>query len=123
MASRDNHTALGRPVPSYWAGVPDLAANGNPASGYVILVDGQRIIIGGTCAVAPRYAALIALCNEQLGLPLGFLHSVLYNLAPDVQTCSDTRIGDNAISGRHGAYPAASADYNRQPGGSDCNFT
>jgi kumamolisin len=42
-------------------GVPDVAGNADPATGYQILVDGKWCIIGGTSAVAPLWAGLIAL--------------------------------------------------------------
>ena len=75
------------PVPDYQAklgesvtgrGVPDVAGDADPASGYVIRVDGQEMVIGGTSAVAPLWAGLIALLNQQLGHPVGFLNPLLY---------------------------------------------
>lgn len=37
-------------------GVPDVSADGDPASGYLVRVDGEEIPIGGTSAVAPLWA-------------------------------------------------------------------
>jgi kumamolisin len=59
-------------------GVPDVAGNADPATGFQILVDGQNIVVGGTSAVAPLWAGLIALINEQLAEPVGFFNPVLY---------------------------------------------
>ena len=59
-------------------GLPDLAGNADPDTGYEILADGQRAPIGGTSAVAPLVAALIARCNQGLGRRVGFLNPVLY---------------------------------------------
>ena len=59
-------------------GVPDVAGNASPASGYVVRVDGQTFLIGGTSAVAPLWAGLIALINQKLGTPLGFVNPLLY---------------------------------------------
>ena len=87
-------------------GLPDVAANADPATGYQIEVDGQRMVIGGTSAVAPLYAALVALCNEQLGRRLGYLNPVLYRLPASARAFHDISSGDNDISGRHGAYAA-----------------
>ena len=39
-------------------GVPDVAADADPASGYTVLVDGESTVIGGTSAVAPLWAGL-----------------------------------------------------------------
>ncbi len=87
-------------------GLPDVAANADPGTGYQIEVDGQRMVIGGTSAVAPLYAALVALCNEQLGRRLGHLNPLLYRLPASAQAFRDISGGDNDISGRHGPYPA-----------------
>jgi len=61
-------------------GVPDVAGNADPMTGYQVLVDGKAQVIGGTSAVAPLWAALIARCNQKLGRPLGDLHAALYAL-------------------------------------------
>lgn len=59
-------------------GVPDVAGNASPTTGYQILVDGQQQIMGGTSAVAPLWAALVALINQKLGKNLGWLNPTLY---------------------------------------------
>ena len=59
-------------------GVPDVAGDADPATGYTILVDGQQETIGGTSAVAPLWAGLIALINQSLGNSAGFLQPQLY---------------------------------------------
>ncbi|HVN32323.1 MAG TPA: S53 family peptidase [Thermoanaerobaculaceae bacterium] len=56
-------------------GVPDVAADADPATGYRVRVDGQDCVIGGTSAVAPLVAALIA----RVDLPRrGFVNPSLY---------------------------------------------
>ena len=96
----------GNPGHHVGRGVPDVAGNADPATGYLIQVDGQQMIIGGTSAVAPLYAALIALCNEQLGRRAGYLNPLLYRLPAAAGAFQDIRDGDNDISGRHGSYAA-----------------
>jgi kumamolisin len=59
-------------------GVPDIAANADSATGYNILVDGQWTVIGGTSAVAPLIAGLIALANQKLKRNVGFIHPKIY---------------------------------------------
>ena len=59
-------------------GVPDVAANADPATGYRIRVDGTEGLIGGTSAVAPLLAGLVALINQQSGARIGFLNPRLY---------------------------------------------
>ena len=45
-------------------GVPDVAGDADPQTGYTIRVDGRDQTIGGTSAVAPLWAGLIALLNR-----------------------------------------------------------
>ncbi len=59
-------------------GVPDVCGDADPATGYRILVDGQSMTIGGTSAVAPLWAGLVARLNQKLGKPAGFLNPLLY---------------------------------------------
>lgn len=59
-------------------GVPDVSGVADPATGYEVLVDGRRSVIGGTSAVAPLWAALTCRLAEALGRPLGMLHPLVY---------------------------------------------
>jgi kumamolisin len=61
--------------------VPDVSGDAAPATGYKVLVDGQGSVIGGTSAVAPLWAGLIALLNQRLGKPVGFVNRLLYKIA------------------------------------------
>jgi kumamolisin len=81
-------------------GVPDISGDADPATGYQILVDGRNAVFGGTSAVAPLWAALIALLNQQVGKPLGFVNNALYagSLA--------TKALHDITSGNNGAYTA-----------------
>lgn len=86
-------------------GVPDVAGNADPATGYQILVDGQQTVIGGTSAVAPLWAGLIILMNQQLGHAIGFMQPVLYN--PSARSAlRDITQGNNDSSRVKGAYTA-----------------
>jgi kumamolisin len=73
-------------------GVPDVAGNADPETGYQVFVDGVSATVGGTSAVAPLYAALIAQLNEKIGARCGQLHAFLYN-NPNV--CRDITAGTN----------------------------
>ena len=59
-------------------GVPDVSGDADPSTGYVVRVDGQNLVIGGTSAVAPLWAGLIALANKQNGKSAGFLQPAIY---------------------------------------------
>ncbi|MET0991332.1 MAG: S53 family peptidase [Lacisediminihabitans sp.] len=73
-------------------GIPDVAAVADPSTGYEILVDGERRIIGGTSAVAPLWAALIARIVQATGQPLGLVHPLLYDVTGGFR---DVVVGDN----------------------------
>lgn len=88
-------------------GVPDVAGNADPETGYNVLVDGQSSVIGGTSAVAPLWSGLIALLNQQLGKPLGLLQPTLYTLPASDQAFHDITQGSNgAFSAAPGWDPA-----------------
>jgi kumamolisin len=78
-------------------GVPDVAAAGDPATGYQVFVDGQALVFGGTSAVAPLLAGLTALVQQSVGHTIAPLHQRLYN---SPQAFRDVTVGNN------GAYPA-----------------
>jgi kumamolisin len=59
-------------------GVPDVAGDADPVTGYTVRVDGQTSVIGGTSAVAPLWAGLIALNNAKNSTTAGFLQPTLY---------------------------------------------
>jgi kumamolisin len=59
-------------------GVPDVAGDASPDSGYDVLIDGSQTVVGGTSAVAPLWAALIARINAANGAPVGFVNPKLY---------------------------------------------
>jgi len=62
-------------------GVPDVAANASENSGYIQYIQGQRGPVGGTSAVAPLYAGLIARINANLGRAAGFINPRIYAAA------------------------------------------
>jgi kumamolisin len=79
-------------------GVPDVTGDADPTTGYVTRVDGNPDVIGGTSAVAPLWAGLIALINQSLGKQVGFVNPLLYQ-NPNGDFNSIT-------SGNNGAYAA-----------------
>jgi kumamolisin len=81
-------------TPSGGRGVPDVAGDADPATGYVIRVDGKTMVIGGTSAVAPLWAGLIAVANHQNGKQAGFIQPAIY-AAKNKSAFRDTTTGDN----------------------------
>src|SRR6185312_6596067 len=55
-------------------GIPDVAGNADPATGYRVRVDGTAQVVGGTSAVAPLWAGLIARINALQAQPAGYLN-------------------------------------------------
>jgi kumamolisin len=75
-------------------GVPDVAGDSDPATGYQIRVDGQTFVIGGTSAVAPLWAGLVAVANQQLGTKVGYLQPAIY-AAKAASAFNDITLGNN----------------------------
>jgi kumamolisin len=78
-------------------GVPDVAGNADPETGYEVVVDGSSAVIGGTSAVAPLWAGLVARINANGGKNIGFVNPQLY--------ASPSALRD-ITKGNNGAYAA-----------------
>src|SRR5271157_406317 len=90
-------------------GLPDVSGDADPATGYQVQVDGSSFAVGGTSAVAPLWAGLLALFNQSLGAPIGYLNPNLYqSLAGDPETFQDITSGNNG-------------DYSAGPGWDACS--
>jgi kumamolisin len=87
-------------------GVPDVAGDADPDTGYSVLVDGNQQTIGGTSAVAPLWAGLIVLLNASLGKPVGFLQPQIY--------------AASAASGFHDITQGNNVGYKAGPGWDAC---
>ena len=87
-------------------GVPDVAADADPESGYNVVVDGKQTVIGGTSAVAPLWAGLLARINQALGKNVGYVNSLLYSASAE-NTFHDITSGSNG-------------DYSAGPGWDPC---
>jgi kumamolisin len=84
-------------------GVPDVAGNADPVTGYLVVIDGKQEPIGGTSAVAPLWAGLIARLAQATGKRFGLLQTTLYaGVAPGV---AQTGFND-IVSGNNGSYKA-----------------
>ena len=81
--------------------LPDVAGDADPQTGYEVRVDGQDLVIGGTSAVAPLWAGLVALLNHRLGRPAGFLNPLLYG------SLAGKGVFHDIVSGTNGAYTAS----------------
>jgi kumamolisin len=83
-------------------GVPDIAMS---ATNYFTRVDGMESTSGGTSAVAPLMAGLVALFNQATQKKAGFLNPLLYaNAGNGIFT--DVTSGNNGIAGTVAGYNA-----------------
>jgi kumamolisin len=77
-------------------GLPDVAGDADPNTGYQVQVDGSNFAVGGTSAVAPLWAGLVALFNQSLGQAAGYLNPNLYQtIATQQGTFRDITSGNN----------------------------
>jgi subtilase family serine protease len=74
-------------------GVPDVALDADPNSGYTVIVDGQPETIGGTSASAPSWQGIWARIQGARGGNLGFANPVLY--AEPASAFNDVILGAN----------------------------
>ncbi len=80
-------------------GVPDVAGNADPVTGYRVRVNGEDTVIGGTSAVAPLWAGLTALLNQKRGGRLADPHGAYYATPAGFR---------DIVTGGNGGYEAAS---------------
>lgn len=76
--------------------VPDLAAVADPQTGYLIVLGGREVKIGGTSGVSPYYSGLVAACGSKVGS--GF-HAKVWGSAAAFT---------DIVSGSNGDYKAGS---------------
>ncbi len=96
-------------------GVPDVSGDAASESGYRVLCDGQEFPdpskqlpgIGGTSAVAPLWAGLVALLAQSLNTKLGWINPQLYKLDAGTGAFRDITEGSNG-------------DYQAAPGWDPC---
>jgi kumamolisin len=79
-------------------GVPDVCGDADPETGYDVRIDGSDSVIGGTSAVAPLWAGLIARINQAKGSPAGFINPTLYQNRAAFRPITQGNNGDFAAS-------------------------
>jgi hypothetical protein len=107
--------------------VPDVSADADPATGYVIYWSGGGPtanpwqVVGGTSGAAPTWAALIALANASgacNGTAVGFANPALYSAASGAfpGDFNDVVTGDNDMTGTNSGQFAAASGYDMATG-------
>jgi len=112
---------------------PDVSLNADPNTGYPIYCSvavancsstSPWIIVGGTSAAAPMWAAMMALVNEESvkagGFNIGFANPLLYQVASNstqyANDFHDVSTGTNDYSGFQGGKYPATAGYDMATG-------
>ncbi|MBY8859105.1 S53 family peptidase [Nocardia sp. CA2R105] len=84
-------------------GIPDVAADADAMTGYLIRVRGTEMPIGGTSAAAPLWAGLFCRIAELLLTPVGLLQPALYKGVTAGQAAPGFR---DITEGTNGLYRA-----------------
>jgi kumamolisin len=84
--------ADGAATPLSKRGVPDVSGDADPETGYDVRIDGTDTVIGGTSAVAPLWAGLLARINQVSGTSVGYIQPMLYR---NPQALRDITLGNN----------------------------
>jgi kumamolisin len=87
-------TGQGKSVALAMRGIPDIAGDADPQTGYNVRIDGTDTVIGGTSAVAPLWAALVARLNQAAAKPVGQVGPVLYKNAAALRDITQGNNGD-----------------------------
>lgn len=77
-------------------GVPDVAMDADPESGFDVIVNGEEEVIGGTSAGAPSWQGIWTRAQAAHGGALGFAGPVIYETEPE-GAFNDIIIGDNGL--------------------------
>ncbi len=101
FAQPQRQAAVG--VPGSGRGVPDVAGNADPQTGYQVIVDGSQTVIGGTSAVAPLWAGLIARLAQATG---GLLHGFADTLYAGASAGTSPSGFRDVTSGNNGSFSA-----------------
>ncbi len=105
----------------YCREVPDVSADADPYTGYLIYWNGNWSGIGGTSAAAPLWAAFMALVNASSacnGSSVGFANPALYGAAASNYSTdfSDITAGNNDYTGDSQGAFAAGTGYDMASG-------
>ena len=85
---------------------PDVAADANPYTGLAIVVEGQKLIIGGTSLSSPLWAGMAADLDQYLGKSVGLLNPYLYAIYSDpARYRNDFNQVSSGFNGEYSAGP------------------
>ncbi|HEX3947534.1 MAG TPA: hypothetical protein VHW47_07500, partial [Acidimicrobiales bacterium] len=76
-------------------GVPDVAFDADPNSGFEVIVDGQTTVVGGTSGSSPSWMGIWARAQAAHGGNLGFAGATIY--AEPADSFNDITVGTNVL--------------------------
>jgi kumamolisin len=88
-------------------GVPDVSAKASFDPAFCYVTGGMKSPAGGTSAATPIWAALIAVLNEALGVPVGSINPLLYGSALNESLRDITRGNTGHLHARVGWDPSS----------------
>jgi kumamolisin len=91
-------SSKGKTAPLKNRGVPDVAGDADPVTGYQVRIDGTDTVIGGTSAVAPLWSGLLARINQLAGKPVGYIQPQLYQNPKALRDITQGNNGDFSAS-------------------------
>jgi hypothetical protein len=106
---------------TYCREVPDVSADADPFTGYLVYYEGAWSGIAGTSAAAPVWAAIVALADASpacSGTSVGFANPALYRAADSAYSdyFNDVTSGNNDFTGTNAGKFAAGAGYDMASG-------
>ena len=97
--------------------VPDVTADANPRTGYIIFYLGRWIAgVGGTSASAPLFSALLADTDQGCAAPVGLVTPAIYALGPSGTDFNDITAGNDDFTDTAGGDYPATAGYDLASG-------
>lgn len=76
-------------------GVPDVALDADPNTGYDVIVSGQEVTVGGTSASSPSWLGIWARAQAAHGASLGFANPTVYS--EPATAFNDITVGGNGL--------------------------
>ncbi len=111
-------TPCGAATGSYCREVPDVSADADPNTGYVVYFKGNWSGgNGGTSAAAPLWASVTALLDQSCTAPLGFINPSLYAaVQKDPGIVDDVTSGNNDLTATNGGKFTARVGFDMASG-------
>jgi subtilase family serine protease len=94
--------------------VPDVSADADQETGYVVFSEGKWTVTGGTSAAAPLWAAFAGLANASAacrGIPIGFANPALYSIAGSSYLSNFHDVTEASLKGRANNNPQGTGSF------------